>query len=471
MLANQHPDLVLDGCMEEALDDTAYAVSVEHGCRRAVAGPGPPQGVPKLRLTINRAGAKEERAMVSVDLNRTGVYAVPQSGASRLSKRDPGKVLRLSTLTTPAVVVVELQKRVAIVSVSPGLGKLSEVGDDGEATETAEENERTINCGIRVELLSIALVTEGSAASSATATSGGALVPATAAGGARLRNEAFTVTLADVRMSISQTPDRRRNVGFRIRDAQVDLQHPGQDVVLWNATQPFLEVHVSQDDVCMLDVHLRQVELKLGELEVSVTGAAWEQVRLLMRNFVPGATGLVFEEVLDRASVPYHLGPVQPPQASSKLVVSQLNIGHAKVHVWCRLYLPEAHYLPKTLRDTIQVVSLGTNRLEVKGASVKLPQQLLFSARTPMEGSLGAVLAHVSENYMPHVKACWRSLLQHSNIFLGGLLSRHTWAPRQRKAFKPVPPLCGVGPSGEICLDGTSQTLGTLREFTGSHTI
>merc|ERR1711957_473930 len=108
-------------------------------------------------------------------------------------------------------------------------------------------------------------------------------------------------------------------------------------------------------------------------------------------------------------------------------------------------YLPDANYVPKTLRDTVQTLLGGTNRLEVKGAQVRVPSQRLFGDRMPAEGNLGAVFARVTEHYMPHVRASWRSLLQHSNIFLGGLLSRHAWNPRQRKSWTARLPLCSVG--------------------------
>lgn len=41
-------------------------------------------------------------------------------------------------------------------------------------------------------------------------------------------------------------------------------------------------------------------------------------------------------------------------------------------HPRLRLHLPDAHYLPKSLRDTIQVVSLGATRLDIKGAQVRV---------------------------------------------------------------------------------------------------
>jgi len=428
-------------------------VTVPHGERASFAG-RTAAAVPRLRLTISQDTKSEERAMIFLDLNRAGQYRAPLHREPRPGKRQSEKPRR-STLRTPAVISVELRDRVALVTVTPGLIYANEEG--GENTEEAVQ---TIDGELHLEALSIALITEGPSLSATGAGMGGApsaLHSPRTASAARSRYEVFTVSLAGVCVQVTQTPDRRRGVDFQIRDIQLDMQHPVRDIVLKNITQPFLKTRTLRDDVRMLDMHFRHVELVLGELEVSVTGAAWEQVRLLRRSLAPGTGGLTFEEVLQRANVPYHQGPLEPPQASSKLVVSQLAVSHAKVDVWCRIYLPDAHYVPKTLRDTIQVVS-GTNRLEVKGAQVKLPQQTLFSERSPGEGSLAALLAKVSDHYLPHVKACWRSLLQHSNIFLGGLLSRHTWAPRRRCARAPGPPLCAVGPSGEVCFEASDAT-------------
>eukprot|EP00439_Symbiodinium_sp_Y106_P074021 s153_g14.t1 len=88
------------------------------------------------------------------------------------------------------------------------------------------------------------------------------------------------------------------------------------------------------------------------------------------------------------------------------------------------LHLPDAHYLPKSLRDTIQV---------------KLPRQVLFSEKNPAEGNFGMAASKV--------KACWRSLLQHSNM--------HTWNPRQRREWRLSPPFCRIGRSGELRLTET----------------
>jgi len=267
----------------------------------------------------------------------------------------------------------------------------------------------------------------------------------------RQRREAFTIALTNVVMNVAQTPNRCRDVDFQIWDIQVDMQSPKRDVILKSTSQPALRTHTRRDDIRMLDVHLREVQLVLGHLEVSVTGALMDQARLLRRNLTVGMGGLTFEQVLARAKGGIHLSNPQPPSASSKLVVNKLAVGDAKVDVWCQLHLPDAHYLPKSLRDTIQVVSLGATRLDIKGAQVRLPQQALFVTR-PAEGNTSIVLSKVWIHYLPLVKACWRSLLQHSNIFLGGLLSRHTWNPRQRRDWPNADPLCLIGDHGELHL-------------------
>ena len=212
-----------------------------------------------------------------------------------------------------------------------------------------------------------------------------------------------------------------------------------------------------------------------------------------------------------------HLSNPQPPDASSKLVVNKLalrlDVLHAvhnratrfvhhrlrllemqgwmfgasdgpspartcgaspsmlESHSVChsRLHLPDAHYLPKSLRDTIQAErgawmasesrlarsaapggelgnypsrhqgcaggKLGQDAsrkaMHVAWTQVKLPQQVLFSEKNPAEGNFGIVASkapysaflsganprrtaapsqEVWLQYLPLVKACWRSL-------------------------------------------------------------
>ncbi|CAE8637733.1 unnamed protein product [Polarella glacialis] len=465
-IANKHPSILLQASLEGVGDDPAYHFAVASGVTLHCAGRGPPVGVPRLRLCVQSDQNHEERAVVMVDLHRSGMHKVPvwtaQSAGGAAASL--GSKKRKSTLRVPAVVSVVLQNRVAVVTVTPGLPTstsptppslpfnstspstpslpLSRHAEDGE--EASEENLKTFTGELRLDHLAIALLVEGPGSRAGGSTAG-------AAGGSAQdgsRHEAFTVNLAGVQVQVSQTPDRCREVDFKITDMQLDMQYPKRDVVLKNTTQPFLRTHSKRDDVRILDAHMQRVQLEFGDLEVSITGAFMDQARQLRRNLILGPGGLTFEQVLTRARGAFYLSNPQPPPASGKFVVRKLVVGDVKIDVWCRLYLPDAHYLPQSLRDTIQVVSLGTTRLDIKGAQMKLPQQALFSERAPAEGNLGVVFMKVSDHYLPHVKACWRSVLQHSNIFLGGLLSRHAWAPRIRRSWTPGPPICEIEISG-----------------------
>jgi len=220
-----------------------------------------------------------------VQLNRSGTYSVPLAESVRGSANPKAAVQRKptlkSTLRVPAHVTVELRNRVAIVTVSRGLVK-----QDSNSCEKMGE--------LRLSHLTVAVLTEG-VLPSAVAPSGWIASP-----GATQRREAFTVCLSDVSVQVKQPPSRHRNVDFKIGDAKVVLQPSAQakgDVVLANTTRPFLQTHSHRDDVAMLDVHVRAVDLMLGDLEVSVTDAVWAQARLLAHNFAPDARGMSFRDV------------------------------------------------------------------------------------------------------------------------------------------------------------------------------
>ncbi|CAL1138289.1 unnamed protein product [Cladocopium goreaui] len=460
MLANKHPDVRLSASMEGAGEDPAYSFQVAYGEQVPFAGRGPPPGhVPRLRLTVQHAADAAQQATVMVDLHRSGAHRVPLWSGGPGVGTSHASSKRKSTLRVSAAVSVVLRNRVAVVTVAPVLKAARAAsqpvqrqdeagGDDGENEDAA--NLRTFNGELRIDQLFVGLVIEGSSRSLATSSVWGTAAEL-ASTEPRQRREAFTIALAQVVMNVAQTPNRCRDVQFQIWDIQVDMQSPKRDVILKSTSQPALRTHTKRDDVRMLDVHLREVQLELGHLEVSVTGALMDQARLLRRNLTVGMGGLTFEQVLARAKGGIHLSNPQPPSASSKLVVNKLVVGDAKVDVWCQLHIPDAHYLPKSLRDTIQVFSLGATRLDIKGAQVRLSHQALFKSR-PAEGNTSIVFSKVWDHYLPLVKNCWRSLLQHSNIFLGGFLSRHTWNPRQRRDWPNADPLCQIGSHGELQL-------------------
>ena len=84
-------------------------------------------------------------------------------------------------------------------------------------------------------------------------------------------------------------------------------------------------------------------------------------------------------------------------------------------------------------------VSSFSHTLEIGGARIKLPRQRFFSSARPFEGSLEALANILLEKYKPFISKSWRSILNNSNVVLGGFFSRYTWAPRQRTVELPKP--------------------------------
>lgn len=449
ILINQHTELVLQGSLEGAGIDPRYFSSAPYGEAVPVAAKDPFCNKRNLHLVLESASNPAERVAVIVDLNRAGTYRVPLGTgppAPTVNLRDRAPSRRQaakSTLSVPAHVTVELRNRVARVSIMPAM----------KADDDTNSYRSTAN--LDIGRLRIAVLTEN--------TSGFGMDMA--------RREAFTVSLAGVKAEMQNLPNRRRFIDFKITDALAVLQQQQdqeQDVVVVNTTRPFLHAWSQRDDVSMLDVHLRSVKLNFGELEVSVTDALISQARLLAHNLAPAAAGLTLPEIQMRATTPYNSLRLEPPPASSKYVLSNLEVGVLTLSAWCRIHLPDAHYIPRTLRDTIQMVNFFNNRLDVKGAQVKLPQQTLFTPNAPAEGGPSAVLSRVWDNYLPHVKASWRSLLQHSNIVLGGALSSNFWAPRKRIEHAQHPPVCRIGPSGELTVLPQSASVASEQERRGS---
>eukprot|EP00929_Paragymnodinium_shiwhaense_P020475 TRINITY_DN13642_c0_g1_i2.p1 TRINITY_DN13642_c0_g1~~TRINITY_DN13642_c0_g1_i2.p1 ORF type:complete len:3217 (+),score=751.76 TRINITY_DN13642_c0_g1_i2:171-9821(+) len=436
-LINKHKAVMLDATMQHDGKDETYLFSVPPGEQCAFAGKGAAET--RLKLTVASVEDPSARAAVVVHLNRIGLFSVPLwIPASRKASNTPGggnEHQRQSTLQTPSLVQVSLVDRVAVVTVTPGRGHT-------EASAGTVRSSVTMMFG--VQNLKIALLTEGSVPSAIVSTEEKERLAA------RRRAEAFTISLSKLNVNVEQTQDGRREMEFSINSLQVDLQRPRPHVLFRNATQPFLKTKISQDDVAMLDVHVRMLNVVFGEMEVDFTNDAWEQMRILRRNLRPGIDGLMFDDVLMRGSMPYHLlNDLEPPAASPKIKLAKMQAGVVKLGVWCKIYLPEANYVPKSLRETIQMVNFATNTLNVKGANVEVPPLTLF-AHAPAEGSLGVIVGKVCGHYTPHIKACWRSLLQNSNVMFFGLFSRATWMPREREQTKPKPLVCAVGARGEL---------------------
>jgi len=321
----------------------------------------------------------------------------------------------------------------------------------------ATENRSTLKLSVQLPMLSVALLTEGLLVTR------GARAKATAT---RPRAEVFTVNFSAMQLELVRTPERGRHVEFTVQEMQVDMRHPYEEVILASTSRPFLTFALKQDDITMLDVHIRDAQVSVGQMEFCLTHEVWEQVASLAQELTPGAQGRAVDDVLIAAGMPFHLCS-GPPIPSSKLVVWSLHVGRTKANVWCTVYLPHAHYIPETLRRMIALVSFGTVILDVKGAEVKVPAEQVFSNSRPGEGTFGAVSSAALRHYLPHLKACWQSLLKDSNVFLAGLVSRHLWAPKRRIVSQVMPSVCVLGRDGELFvsqLQGEGHLPGCVRQ-------
>ena len=110
-----------------------------------------------------------------------------------------------------------------------------------------------------------------------------------------------------------------------------------------------------------------------------------------------------------------------------------------KIGLWCSL---TSASLP-SYAVAMLTLSSFSHTLDIDGARVKLAGQSFFHAQ-PFEGTMEALANVIVERYKPCVAASWRSVVNNSNVVLGGLFSRHLWAPRQRSNTLPTQPLLSV---------------------------
>ena len=122
----------------------------------------------------------------------------------------------------------------------------------------------------------------------------------------------------------------------------------------------------------------------------------------------------------------FHFGCHTPEQPSRRRPLS--------VQVW-------DHYLP-LVKACWRSLSLGSSNLLIfdRGASSmhkdwpSIEKFFLFEDARQLGVRVPAHAGPMSNAYCGKFLASASLRLQHSNIFLGGLLSRHTWNPRQRHA-------------------------------------
>jgi len=216
----------------------------------------------RLRLMVSSTLHPDASTPLSVYLDRTSSQRVPMQQDVR--------------------VTVELQERTAVVTV-------------GQVTRD-ESVQKKLTVTLNISFLSVALLSEGYAL-------------------AAKEPEIFTATLRSIELKSVNHPSRKRDMDFTIGDLQVDLRRP-EEVVLASLSRPFLRIVTRRDDTAMFDMHYRQVQLVLSELEVSITDKVVEKVTQFVRDMSPGQDGLRVEDVMAGAAKPYHSKLSGPPSAS-----------------------------------------------------------------------------------------------------------------------------------------------------------
>ncbi|CAE7707663.1 MRL1 [Symbiodinium pilosum] len=203
-------------------------------------------------------------------------------------------------------------------------------------------------------------------------------------------------------------------------------------------------MRIERDQLNGSDVTMRSVCLEFFPaqhteevvLECSVSEELWTELRDLVREATPPQLeGSSPFDVAQLAGQPYHATLKEHPQPARKYILHDVQCGDFKIGVWCKL---SSASLPSFYGAMLKVSSFS-HTLEIGGARIKLPRQRFFSSARPFEGSLEALANILLEKYKPFISKSWRSILNNSNVVLGGFFSRYTWAPRQRTVELPKP--------------------------------
>ncbi|CAE8587856.1 unnamed protein product [Polarella glacialis] len=262
------------------------------------------------------------------------------------------------------------------------------------------------------------------------------------------RAEVFGIHLAGIAVACNQSADGRRETLCELGSLQVDFWLPeaggrssrspkrsrrSAAVVLASLGSRVLRLRLLRENLASCDVVLRELSLDfLGSevnMELCVSEALLAAVRRLLQEATPPQLeGPCLQEALGCAGLPHHLVLVGPPLPARKYVLHAVEVSGLKLAVWCSLSVGS---LPQMVGALLSLSSLSPT-LEVDGARVKLPQQQFFQGRAPFEGTLEALSSIVMKRYSACISASWKSVLNNSNAILGGLLSRHAWAPRKR---------------------------------------
>ncbi|CAJ1427800.1 unnamed protein product, partial [Effrenium voratum] len=407
-LVNRHPCLVVDGSFVDSTMEFSSRFVAVHGAKVAFGFPG------VLRFGMDRRvvlilGDISSRSSASVEL---------QLG------RPSNQVVEASHLQFPVAVRLDIVQRVAHITVSP-VGFL--VGFEG-----SDSLSWTFQMDVRIPALDVGIKASHSPF-----------------------GETFRIHLKDLHLRINQSDGKRETV-CELAGLQVDHDRKMpkkngriQTVVLASLDQgqPWrLRIQrekLNESDIILSSVSLQFFPSPATEGVVLECSASEELIREI-KAFVQEATppqleGQCLFHVARTAGLPYHSLVTSVPRPARKYVLRNFQCSELKIGLWCSL---TSASLP-SYAVAMLTLSSFSHTLDIDGARVKLAGQSFFHAQ-PFEGTMEALANVIVERYKPCVAASWRSVVNNSNVVLGGLFSRHLWAPRQRSNTLPTQLLLSV---------------------------
>eukprot|EP00438_Fugacium_kawagutii_P002907 Skav230074 [mRNA] locus=scaffold2569:115713:128479:+ [translate_table: standard] len=406
-LVNRHPCLVVDGSFTDELMEAAHFVAV-HGAK-----------VPFGFSGVQSFNRKRSIRLVLGDVasEKFTVKDLPLDVAANFILDD----------FLPISVRVDIVQRVAKITISPVGLLVGLSGDSSSLSWSFEANVRipALNLGLR--------------------------------GGQTQSAESFCCQLRDLSLHSSQHDGIRESIcelsGLQIDHVQgkTSKRKELRSVALASLRQPkpwrleIIREQLNESDAILQSMNLQffPTEDNGGVvLESNVSEELIKDIKEFLRDATPlQLEGLCLFQISRWAGRAYHETLEKPPSPARKYVLKGFDCGNLKIGLWCRLSFSN---LPSFVGAMLSLSSLFSSTLDVDGARLKLERQRLFAVNHPFEGTLEALANLLVERYKPCIRHSWRSLLNNSNAFLGGMLTRHAWNPRIKKITTTVPPVLCV---------------------------
>eukprot|EP00415_Alexandrium_ostenfeldii_P004375 UN4375 len=168
---------------------------------------------------------------------------------------------------------------------------------------------------------------------------------------------------------------------------------------------------------------------------------------------MPQQSGLSVGDVIARAGIPYNVSCSGPFPPSQKYILNDVCVSRIEVYAFCRLH---PSILPDALTFMVTLLSGFASAIEVDGAKVKLAEQHFFKRGSAFQGSLDTLTSQVLRRYRKVYLKALLSLLNNSNLFLGGFFTRQFWDPKRRSVSELCPLPVSLDGGGVVQLSESS---------------